>query len=160
VEIGHDHVARMTGYVRGHLVPAIRAGDEPRVVRVDRNGFMVRLGDWLARLAFPEPVTGPERPGPPAAAPCTLTAAASLERRSQTFDKHRQRALAKQQIPMICQRRRASRPNFSYSAQSSAKIFGKRLRRQPIPPDTAAAFRASQCNSCRSTFRGAVGSRR
>ena len=36
---------------------AARPGDDPRVVRLDRYGFMVRLGNRLARLSFPRPVT-------------------------------------------------------------------------------------------------------
>src|SRR4051795_12475514 len=57
------------GALAGALRPRGRAGDtavvldisdgpgEPRVVRLDRYGFLVRLGDRLARLSFPRPVT-------------------------------------------------------------------------------------------------------
>ncbi|AGL15573.1 DUF2470 domain-containing protein [Actinoplanes sp. N902-109] len=53
---GH-HVTAMAGYVRRRLGPAARPGDDPRMVRLDRYGFVVRLGDRLARLSFPRPVT-------------------------------------------------------------------------------------------------------
>ena len=56
-DLADHHVDEMAGYVRRQLGPAARPGDEPRVVRLDRYGFMVRLGDRLARLAFPRPVT-------------------------------------------------------------------------------------------------------
>jgi hypothetical protein len=56
-DLADHHVDAMSGYVRRRLGPAARAGDEPRVVRIDRYGFMVRLGDRLARLAFPRAVT-------------------------------------------------------------------------------------------------------
>ncbi|MEV4708237.1 DUF2470 domain-containing protein [Actinoplanes sp. NPDC049316] len=52
---GH-HAAEMAAYVRRRLGPAARSGDEPRVVRLDRYGFVVRMGARLARLAFPRPV--------------------------------------------------------------------------------------------------------
>ncbi|GAA2467129.1 DUF2470 domain-containing protein [Winogradskya humida] len=56
-DLSDHHVAEMSDYVRRQLGPAARPGDDPRVVRLDRYGFMVRLGDRLARLAFPRPVT-------------------------------------------------------------------------------------------------------
>ena len=56
-DLADHHVEEMSDYVRRQLGPAARPGDEPRVVRLDRYGFMVRLGDRLARLAFPRPVT-------------------------------------------------------------------------------------------------------
>jgi hypothetical protein len=56
-DLGDHHVAEMTSYVRRQLGPAARPGDEPRVVRLDRYGFMVRIGDRVARLAFPRAVT-------------------------------------------------------------------------------------------------------
>ena len=55
-DLADHHVDEMSGYVRRRLGPAARTGDEPRVVRIDRYGFLVRLGDRLARLAFPRPV--------------------------------------------------------------------------------------------------------
>jgi hypothetical protein len=56
-DLADHHVDQMSGYVRRRLGPAAGTGDEPRVVRIDRYGFMVRLGDRLARLAFPRAVT-------------------------------------------------------------------------------------------------------
>jgi hypothetical protein len=55
-DLADHHVTEMSDYVRRQLGPAARPGDDPRVVRLDRYGFMVRLGDRLARLAFPRPV--------------------------------------------------------------------------------------------------------
>jgi len=55
-DLADHHVDEMAGYVRRRLGPAARPGDEPRVVRLDRYGFVVRLGDRFARLAFPRPV--------------------------------------------------------------------------------------------------------
>ncbi|WP_067498243.1 DUF2470 domain-containing protein [Actinoplanes sp. TFC3] len=56
-DLSDHHVTEMSDYVRRQLGPAARPGDDPRVVRLDRYGFMVRLGKRLARLAFPRPVT-------------------------------------------------------------------------------------------------------
>jgi hypothetical protein len=47
----------MSAYVRRRLGSAFQPRTEPRVVRMDRYGFLVRLDDRLARLAFPRPVT-------------------------------------------------------------------------------------------------------
>jgi uncharacterized protein DUF2470 len=55
-DLADHHVDEMADYVRRQLGPAARPGDEPKVVRLDRYGFLVRLGDRLARLAFPRPV--------------------------------------------------------------------------------------------------------
>ncbi|OJF13285.1 DUF2470 domain-containing protein [Couchioplanes caeruleus] len=55
-DLADHHVEEMAGYVRRQLGPAARPGDEPRVVRLDRYGFLVRLGARLARLSFPRPV--------------------------------------------------------------------------------------------------------
>jgi hypothetical protein len=55
-DLADHHVAEMTSYVRRQLGPVARPGEEPRVVRLDRYGFMVRLGDRVARLAFPRAV--------------------------------------------------------------------------------------------------------
>ncbi|MEU7902441.1 DUF2470 domain-containing protein [Actinoplanes sp. NPDC049118] len=55
-DLADHHVDEMADYVRRRLGPAARPGDEPRVVRLDRYGFVVRLGDRLARLSFPRPV--------------------------------------------------------------------------------------------------------
>jgi hypothetical protein len=55
-DLADHHVPEISAYVRRRLGPAAKAGDEPRVVRLDRYGFMVRLGDRLARLAFPRAV--------------------------------------------------------------------------------------------------------
>ncbi|MBU2665729.1 DUF2470 domain-containing protein [Actinoplanes bogorensis] len=51
------HEAEMSAYVRRQLGKKFQPVAEPRVVRMDRYGFMVRLDDKLARLAFPRPVT-------------------------------------------------------------------------------------------------------
>jgi hypothetical protein len=56
-DLADHHVEEMAAYVRRRLGEAARPGDEPRVVRLDRYGFLVRLGERLARLAFPRPVT-------------------------------------------------------------------------------------------------------
>jgi len=55
-DLADHHITQMTAYVRRQLGPVARPGDEPRVVRLDRYGLMVRVGDRLARLAFPRPV--------------------------------------------------------------------------------------------------------
>jgi hypothetical protein len=55
-DLADHHVAEMTSYVRRQLGPVARPGEEPRVVRLDRYGFMVRVGDRMARLAFPRAV--------------------------------------------------------------------------------------------------------
>jgi hypothetical protein len=57
-DLADHHVEEMTAYVRSHLGPAARqaAGNDITVVRLDRYGFMVRLGERLARLAFKRPV--------------------------------------------------------------------------------------------------------
>jgi hypothetical protein len=56
-DLADHHMAEMSAYVRKHLGPAAQPVAEPRVVRMDRYGFMVRLDDRLARMAFPRPVT-------------------------------------------------------------------------------------------------------
>ncbi len=56
-DLSDHHVTEMSDYVRRQLGKAARPGDDPRVVRLDRYGFMVRLGNRLARLSFPRPVT-------------------------------------------------------------------------------------------------------
>jgi hypothetical protein len=56
-DLSDHHVAEMAAYVRRHLGPAAQPSEEPRVVRLDRYGFVVRLDDRLARMAFPRPVT-------------------------------------------------------------------------------------------------------
>jgi hypothetical protein len=50
------HEAEMSAYVRRQLGKKFQPVAEPKVVRMDRYGFMVRLDDKLARLAFPRPV--------------------------------------------------------------------------------------------------------
>lgn len=47
-DLADHHVDAMTAYVRRHLGPAAVS-----VVRLDRYGFLVRLGERHARLAFP-----------------------------------------------------------------------------------------------------------
>jgi hypothetical protein len=56
-DLADHHVTEMSAYLRRQLGPAAGAGDEPRVVRLDRYGFWVDLGDRIARLAFPRPVS-------------------------------------------------------------------------------------------------------
>ncbi len=54
-DLADHHGPEITGYLRRRLGPA--AGHHtPLVVRLDRYGFVVRLGERLARLAFPRPV--------------------------------------------------------------------------------------------------------
>lgn len=55
-DLSDHHVTEMSDYVRRQLGSAAREHDQPRVVRLDRYGFVVTLGDRLARLAFPRPV--------------------------------------------------------------------------------------------------------
>jgi uncharacterized protein DUF2470 len=56
-DLADHHLAEMGAYVRRRLGPAAQPAGEPTVVRLDRYGFVVRLDDRLARLAFPRPVT-------------------------------------------------------------------------------------------------------
>ena len=56
-DLADHHVTEMSDYVRRQLGKAARPGDEPKVVRLDRYGFVVRMGSRSARLAFPRPVT-------------------------------------------------------------------------------------------------------
>jgi hypothetical protein len=56
-DLADHHVDEMAAYVRRRLGPAARPGDQPEVVRLDRYGFQVRVGDRLARLSFRRPVT-------------------------------------------------------------------------------------------------------
>lgn len=56
-DLADHHMAEMSAYVRKHLGKAAQPVTEPQVVRMDRYGFMVRLDDRLARMAFPRPVT-------------------------------------------------------------------------------------------------------
>ena len=56
-DLADHHLAEMSAYVRRRLGSAFQPKGEPRVVRMDRYGFLVRLDDKLARLAFPRPVT-------------------------------------------------------------------------------------------------------
>lgn len=56
-DLADHHAQEMSDYVRRQLGPAARPGDDPRVVRLDRYGFLVRMGDRGARLSFPRPVT-------------------------------------------------------------------------------------------------------
>ena len=55
-DLADHHLAEMRAYVRRQLGSAFQPKSEPQVVRMDRYGFMVRLDDKLARLAFPRPV--------------------------------------------------------------------------------------------------------
>ena len=55
-DLADHHVPEMTGYLRRRLGPAAGPADEPRVVRLDRYGLLVRVGERLARLAFPRAV--------------------------------------------------------------------------------------------------------
>jgi hypothetical protein len=56
-DLADHHLAEMSAYVRRQLGSTFQPRDEPQVVRMDRYGFLVRLDDRLARLAFPRPVT-------------------------------------------------------------------------------------------------------
>lgn len=57
-DLADHHVEEMSDYVKRQLGPAAKPGDEPRVVRMERYGFLVRMGkNRSARLAFPRPVT-------------------------------------------------------------------------------------------------------
>ncbi|BCY06666.1 DUF2470 domain-containing protein [Actinoplanes sp. L3-i22] len=56
-DLADHHMTEMGDYVRRQLGKAARPGDEPKVVRLDRYGFLVRMGSRSARLAFPRPVT-------------------------------------------------------------------------------------------------------
>jgi hypothetical protein len=56
-DLTDHHEDAMAAYVRRRLGPAAQPADEPRVVRLDRYGLVVRLDDRLARMAFPRPVT-------------------------------------------------------------------------------------------------------
>ena len=56
-DLADHHVDEMSAYIRRQLGPAAEPGDEPKIVRLDRYGFVARLGERLARLAFPRPVT-------------------------------------------------------------------------------------------------------
>jgi hypothetical protein len=55
-DLADHHMPQMTGYVRRMLGPAAGPADAPRVVRLDRYGFLVRIGDRIARLGFPRAV--------------------------------------------------------------------------------------------------------
>jgi hypothetical protein len=56
-DLADHHVDEMSAYVRRRLGRTFQPETEPRVVRLDRYGFVVRLDERLARLAFPRPVT-------------------------------------------------------------------------------------------------------
>jgi hypothetical protein len=56
-DLSDHHLEEMAAYVRRHLGPAAQPAGEPKVVRLDRYGFVVRLDERLARMAFPRPVT-------------------------------------------------------------------------------------------------------
>ena len=56
-DLADQHVTEMAAYLRRQLGPAAPPGEQPRVVRIDRYGFLARLDGRLARLVFPRPVT-------------------------------------------------------------------------------------------------------
>jgi hypothetical protein len=56
-DLADHHLAEMSAYVRRQLGSTFQPKSEPEVVRMDRYGFLVRLDDKIARLAFPRPVT-------------------------------------------------------------------------------------------------------
>jgi hypothetical protein len=56
-DLADHHLAEISAYVRRRLGSTFQPEKEPRVVRMDRYGFLVCLDDKLARLAFPRPVT-------------------------------------------------------------------------------------------------------
>jgi hypothetical protein len=55
-DLADHHITEVSSYVRRQLGPAADPGDQPRVVRLDRYGFVVDLGTRLARLPFARPV--------------------------------------------------------------------------------------------------------
>ncbi|MCA2212345.1 DUF2470 domain-containing protein [Jidongwangia harbinensis] len=55
-DLADHHVPEMSSYVRRQLGPVAGPDDQPQVVRLDRYGMLVRVGDRLARLAFPRAV--------------------------------------------------------------------------------------------------------
>ncbi|BFU45970.1 DUF2470 domain-containing protein [Krasilnikovia sp. MM14-A1004] len=55
-DLADHHVAQVAAYANRSLGAAAQPGDEPRVVRLDRYGLVVRAGARLARLPFPAPV--------------------------------------------------------------------------------------------------------
>jgi hypothetical protein len=55
-DLADHHLPQITDYVRRRLGPVAGPSDEPEVVRLDRYGLLVRVGDRLARLAFPRAV--------------------------------------------------------------------------------------------------------
>lgn len=55
-DLADHHASAIGDYLHRRLGPAARPGEEPRIVRVDRYGFLVRVRDRLCRLAFPQPV--------------------------------------------------------------------------------------------------------
>lgn len=56
-DLTDHHVREMADYVRRRLGADALPGDEPKVVRMDRYGFLVRMGGRCARLSFPRPVS-------------------------------------------------------------------------------------------------------
>jgi len=55
-DLADHHAMKITDYVRRQLGKAVGPQDAPEVVRLDRYGFVVRVGGKLARLAFPRRV--------------------------------------------------------------------------------------------------------
>ncbi|MFG1606380.1 DUF2470 domain-containing protein [Actinoplanes sp. NPDC049265] len=55
-DLADHHVAEMSQYVRKALGKAAPTAGEPELLRLDRYGFVVRVGRRLARLPFPRRV--------------------------------------------------------------------------------------------------------
>jgi hypothetical protein len=54
-DLADHHAPTITDYLHRRLGPAVGSG-QPRIVRVDRYGFLVNAGGELCRLAFPRAV--------------------------------------------------------------------------------------------------------
>jgi hypothetical protein len=55
-DLADHHVEEIADFVRQSLGKAAKPGIEPELVRLDRYGFVVRVGERLARLPFPRRV--------------------------------------------------------------------------------------------------------
>jgi Domain of unknown function (DUF2470) len=55
-DLTEHHAAEITAYVRRGLGPLAHPPEAPEVVRLDRYGLLVRIGNRLARVAFPRAV--------------------------------------------------------------------------------------------------------
>ncbi|HET6529948.1 MAG TPA: DUF2470 domain-containing protein [Actinoplanes sp.] len=55
-DLAEHHVPQLAAYLRRRLGPAAHRSGDPCVVRLDRYGFLVRIGDRLDRVSFPRAV--------------------------------------------------------------------------------------------------------